>query len=75
MFFEEVLVGLCQYLSYPKSVVIRNSLCVFGINFHCLILGHGYLQGHVKNYGTLMMLQFKTICNVCVAVCLHMYSV
>jgi len=52
------------------------TLCFFlGINFHCLILEHGYLEGHIKSSETLMMLQFKTVCNVCVAVCLHMYSV
>ena len=40
-------------------------LCFFlSINFHCLILEHGYLQGHIKNSGTLMMLQFKDICTV-----------
>ena len=73
MFFEEALVGLCQYLSYPKSVVVRDSF--LSINFHCAILEHGYIQGHIKNSGTLMMLQFKIICNVYVAVCLDMYSV
>ena len=52
------------------------TLCFsLGINFHRLILEHGYLTGQIKNSKTLMMLLFKTVCNVCVAVCLHMYIV
>jgi hypothetical protein len=64
MFFEEVLVGLCQYLLPKKCCDQEFTLCFFLIiNFHCLFLEHG----HIKNSGT--------ICNVCVAVCLDMYSV
>ena len=61
----------------PKKCYVQEfTLCFFlGINFHCLTLEDGYLQGHIKNSGTLMMLQFKAICIVCVAVCLDVYSV
>jgi hypothetical protein len=76
MFFEEILVGLCQCVLPNKFYYQEFTLCVFHvINFHCLILERGYVQGHLNNSGTLMMLQFKTICNVCVAVFLDVYSV
>jgi hypothetical protein len=70
------LVGLCHYVLAEKSCDQEFTLCFFlGINFHCLILEHVYAQGHIKNIGNLMMLKFKTICNVCLAVFLDVYSV
>ena len=51
IFFEEVLVGLCQYALPKKSYYQEFTLCIFlGINFHCLILEHGYVQGHIKKF-------------------------
>jgi hypothetical protein len=61
----------------PKKCCVQEfTLCFFiSINFHCLILERGYLQGHIKNSGTVMILQLNTICNVCVSACLDMYGV
>jgi hypothetical protein len=61
----------------PKKCCDQEFALFFflSINFHCLILEHGYLQGHIKNSGTVMMLQVKAVCYVCVVVCLDMYGV
>ena len=62
MFFGEVLVGLSVSVLPKKYYDQEFTLCFFlSINFHCLILEHGYLQSHIKNSGTVMMLQFKII--------------
>jgi hypothetical protein len=64
-------------LVLPKKCCDQEfALCFFlSTSFHRLILEHGYLLCHIKNSGTLIMLQFITIHNVYVAVFLDMYSV